>query len=524
MRMHDITEDAHGVLWIAARAAGLVRLDPLTGAGTTYQLSSDKAWAVTIDHAGLLWVGTENGLNRFDPATGRLTTYYESDGLADNGVSHILEDERGDLWVSTHNGLSRFNPHDQSFRNYFAADGLSGDEFYDSSSSFKSKSGEMLFSANGGLTAFSPREIVEDPTVPPVVITDFKIFNKESRLKTRLSHSENVLTFEFSTLSYASPERNRYRYRLEPLESQWNESQGDRRFITYALPPSEYVFRVQGSTNRGIWNTEGASVHFVILPSWWQTMWFRALCGAAFLTMMWAIYRLRVRVLERQQLTLQLHRHEISALNERLMKAHEEERIRIAGELHDGVLQQITSLTLRLGTAIIKLPPDSEAKARIKQSQKELLQVGTEIRHLSHELHPAVLQESGLPSALSFYCEEFSKVRGIPVSCATDESVANLSPGAALCLYRIAQEALGNVAKHSNARQAEVRLYRSHGDDVCLSVSDDGVGFNRNEKSGGLGLINMRERVYQLHGTFEFDSEPGHGTRLKATVPFRPAP
>ena len=185
------------MLWIAARAAGLVRLDPLTGAGTTYQLSSDKAWAVTMDHAGLLWVGTENGLNRFDPATGRVTTYYESGGLADNGVSHILEDERGDLWVSTHNGLSRFNPHDRSFRNYFAADGLSGDEFYDSSSSFKSKSGEMLFSANGGLTAFSPREIVEDPTVPPVVITDFKIFNKESRLKTRLSHSENVLTFEF---------------------------------------------------------------------------------------------------------------------------------------------------------------------------------------------------------------------------------------------------------------------------------------------------------------------------------------
>ena len=265
-------------------------------------------------------------------------------------------------------------------------------------------------------------------------------------------------------------------------------------------------------------------MHFVILPPWWQTTWFRALCVAVFLTMMWAMYRLRVRVLERQQLTLQLHRHEISALNERPMKAHEEERIRIAGELHDGVLQQITSLTLRLGTAIIKLPPDSEAKARIKQSQKELLQVGTEIRHLSHELHPAVLQESGLPSALSFYCEECSKVRGIPVSCETDESVANLSPGAALCLYRIAQEALGNVAKHSNARQAEVRLYRSDGDGVCLSVSDDGVGFNRNEKSGGLGLINMRERVYQLHGTFEFDSEPGHGTRLKATVPFRPAP
>ena len=86
MRIRDITEDAHGVLWIAARATGLVRLDPRTGANTTYQLSSDKAWAVTMDHTGILWVGTENGLNRFDPATERVTTYYESDGLANNSV------------------------------------------------------------------------------------------------------------------------------------------------------------------------------------------------------------------------------------------------------------------------------------------------------------------------------------------------------------------------------------------------------------------------------------------------------
>ena len=90
--------------------------------------------------------------------------------------------------------------------------------------------------------------------------------------------------------------------------------------------------------------------------------------------------------------------------------------------------------------------------------QKELIQMGTEIRHISHELHPALLQESGLPAALSSYCEEFSKVRGIPVSCEADESVADLSPGAALCLYRIAQEALGNVAKHAKAKQVEVRL------------------------------------------------------------------
>lgn len=156
--------------------------------------------------------------------------------------------------------------------------------------------------------------------------------------------------------------------------------------------------------------------------------------------------------------------------------------------------------------------------------QQELIQIGTDIRHISHELHPDLLQESGLPAALSSYCEEFSKVRGLAVTCETDESVNELSPGAALCLYRIAQEALGNAAKYSQAKKVEVRLTRSNGT-VCLSVSDDGVGCAPSQiaRSGGLGVINMRERVLQLHGNFEFESTPGHGTRVKAEVPFRPA-
>ena len=126
--------------------------------------------------------------------------------------------------------------------------------------------------------------------------------------------------------------------------------------------------------------------------------------------------------------------------------------------------------------------------------------------------------------ALSAYCAEFSNVRGFPVSCETDESVKELSPGAALCIYRIAQEALGNAAKYSEAKKVEVRLTRSDGR-VCLSVSDDGVGCTPNQigKSGGLGLINMRERVRQLDGTCEFDREPGHGTTVRVTVPFRAA-
>jgi len=212
------------------------------------------------------------------------------------------------------------------------------------------------------------------------------------------------------------------------------------------------------------------------------------------------------------------------ALNEQLIEAQEAERMRIAGELHDSVLQQITSLTLRLGKVKRQVPPDSEATATVNSLQQQLIQIGTDIRQISHELHPALLQESGLPAALSAYCEEFSKVRGLPVSCETEDCREELSAGAAICLYRIAQEALGNAAKHSAAKKVKVRLTRAEGR-VRLFVSDDGVGCAPDQigKSGGMGVINMRERVLQLNGTFEFDSQPGHGTTVKAEVPSQSA-
>ncbi len=189
---------------------------------------------------------------------------------------------------------------------------------------------------------------------------------------------------------------------------------------------------------------------FVVVP-----MTIISLCVLTFLAMFWTVYQMRVRALERHQV-------EVRALNEQLIKAQEAERMRISGELHDGVLQQITSLTLRLGKVKRQVPPNLEATATVTGLQQELIKIGTDIRHISHELHPALLQESGLPAALSSYCEEFGKVRGMPVTCEADATVEELSPGAALCLYRIAQEALGNVAKYSEGKRVEVRLTRSN--------------------------------------------------------------
>jgi signal transduction histidine kinase len=290
----------------------------------------------------------------------------------------------------------------------------------------------------------------------------------------------------------------------------WSTSDG---WSIRNLAPGNYRFRVTASNDSGVWNEEGAVLDFSIAPAYYQTAWFRALAFGALLSSLWAAYRIRLRVVER-------HQAEISALNERLMKAQEQERIRIAGELHDGVMQQISALGLMLGTG--KRQSESNAKATMADVQQKLIRMG-EVRQLSHDLHPLALKEGGLPEALRGYCDEFSQLRGISVSCDADDRVRDLSRGAALALYRIAQEALGNAATHGAARNVSVRLARSNGR-VTLSVSDDGSGFEPSRiASGGLGLISMRERARQLNGTFELGSEPGRGSTVTVVIPFRRA-
>ena len=230
--------------------------------------------------------------------------------------------------------------------------------------------------------------------------------------------------------------------------------------------------------------------------------------------MVWAAHRVRIRIVEK-------HEREISALNQRLMNAQEQERIHLAGELHDGVMQEMLAATMMLGSAKRRMGSDAAASATLEKIQDKLIRVGTDIRLLSHELHPPMLQHMGLPQAVLSYCEQFSTTSGVAMSCDTDENASDLSRGAALALFRILQEALGNTAKYAKATRVVVRLSRTNGE-VWLTVADDGIGFDQGRgQSSGLGLITMRERANQLNGSFEFDSAPGRGTTIRIVIPFR---
>lgn len=321
----DVEEDRDGALWIGADPSGLQRFDPSTGRFTNIykhssndptSLSNNRVNSVYFDHSGAMWVGTQDGLDKFDRSTGTFKTYYEKDGLSGNVVSCILEDGRGNLWMSTNHGVSKLDPLRQTFERYSIADGLPGADLTGFGSCSRNSSGEMFFGGFSGGVAFHPDRVVDDPYVPPVVLSDFRLFGRPVTIGSdsplnksigytravRLSHNENIFSLEFSTLSFFNPETNRYRYRLDGLDRQWHEVGSNQRLVTYTtLPTGTYTFHVQGATSRGAWSEPGLELTIEILAPWWATWWFRtlgiAVCGA----LLAGFYRLHIQQLRREE-------------------------------------------------------------------------------------------------------------------------------------------------------------------------------------------------------------------------------
>jgi signal transduction histidine kinase/ligand-binding sensor domain-containing protein len=486
--------------------------------------------SLRISADGSLWVSGDRGLSRIK--SGRIGTLTPSDGLPCDAVRWTLEDDARSVWVSTRCGLVQIPGPDLD--DWFGAvptrsraklrlgpvldmtEGTrdTGTTAY-TSEAVKASDGTLWFRTANGVGALDPGHLPFNALPPPVQIEQMTADHRRYDTPHTLPARVRDLQIDYTALSFVAPDKIRFRYRLDGYDADWQDA-GTRRQAFYTnLPPRPYRFRVIAANNNGVWNESGATLEFSIPPAYYQTNWFLALSVGAVIALVWTAHRVRLRIVE-------THEREIIALNERLMKAQEQERMRIAGELHDGVMQQMLAVTMMLGTAKRRIVSDADAKATIDKAQDKLIQVGTEIRQLSHDLHPPVLQEAGLPQAVQAYCEEFSLSSGIPVSCDADEAARELSRGAALALFRIVQEALGNAAKHARARRITVRLTRSNGM-VSLVVSDDGVGFDRSRlaMAGGLGLITMRERAEQLNGRVEFESTPGRGTTIRVTIPFR---
>jgi PAS domain S-box-containing protein len=317
--------DPRGMLWMATSNWGLVRFDTHTRKFTTYLMDPSQPgnpvanWTQDVYSDGAaIWVASPtSGLFRFDPETGKFTHHYaEKDGLPNNAVLGVLGDDQGNLWVSTAKGLSRFDPRTVTFRNYDMFDGLQGNEFSWHCHA-KAPDGRLFFGGTDGLNAFYPDKLVHNPTPPPVVLTEFDLFNKPVKIGVKdsplrqaihaasnvtLRYDQSVFRFQFAALDFTAPQKNRYAYKLDDFDRDWQYTDATRRFATYThLDPGDYTFRVKASNNDGVWNEQGVALHIRILPPWWSTWWFRALGAAALFGLLWGLYQNRVRELQREE-------------------------------------------------------------------------------------------------------------------------------------------------------------------------------------------------------------------------------
>ncbi|MCP5108746.1 MAG: PAS domain S-box protein [bacterium] len=331
-----IYEDRSGNLWIGTWGGGLNRYhrekDNFTcfrhEPGNLNSLRNDRVLSICEDRDGILWVGSGGrGLGKFDRENNKWSFYSSQEhGLPNDVIYGILEDENGYLWLSSNGGISRFDSKTETFKNYDTEDGLQSSEF-NGAAYYKSPSGEMFFGGVNGFNSFFPGAIKDNPYVPPIIITDFKKFNKPVKFGTPLSqvkeiplsYRDNFISFDFVALNYRTPGKNQYAYMLEGFDREWINC-GTRRTASYTnLDSGKYVFRVRGANNDGVWNMEGTSIKLNVIPPVWERWWFLALVTAAIFALVFMFYRYRT-------LGIRYRNQELEAINTKLERKISERR------------------------------------------------------------------------------------------------------------------------------------------------------------------------------------------------------
>ncbi len=317
----SINEDAEGNIWIGTDDGGLNCLNSATGEFTHYFNNEEKKPDLRViftDSKGRLWVG-QKGLYLFKPQQNKFVLYTTKAGLGDEFIKGITEDSQGNFWIATSNGITQFNPQSFAFRKYNTADGLQGLEF-EANAFLKTKNGQMLFGGVNGFNIFYPQHITINTFVPPVYVTDFRLYDKKiapaengSPLqkdisltgKITLVYRQSTFSFGFAALNYTASENNQYAYMLENWDKNWIDAGKEKKAAYTNVSPGHYVFRVKASNNDGVWNDTGTSIDVIITPPFWATWWFRLLVIVGIASGILLAYRfkrkLEIQKLEEQQ-------------------------------------------------------------------------------------------------------------------------------------------------------------------------------------------------------------------------------
>ncbi len=528
----SMLEDRRGNIW-AATDEGLCRFVPEEKAfrryvhqkGNDRSICGSRIWTIYEDRNGEIWVTSfGGGISRYNRQTDDFTNITTKDGLVTNSVVGLLEDNIGALWIPTTQGLVRWQPQTNRFRLYDRGDGLQGNEFT-FKAFYKDAHGKLYFGGINGLSTLDPLDLRNNTQVPPIVVTGLRIFDSlttaevNDRDTVRLDHSENFFSFEFSALNYINPGKNQYAYMLDGVNPSWVRTTSDRRVASYTgLAPGVYTFRVRGSNNDGLWNENGIVITVIIEPPWWGTWTFRGIVGL--LAIIFTVVGVRIR-------THVIRKHEQEKTNSAVqatLESQEAERQRIARDLHDGIGQLLAAAGINLtrlrDTIIRRAPAESNIADLLEPLDKTewiLHRTTDDVRTLSHALGISTLQELGLTAALSELLANISAKEETRFDFVIVGLEGRLAENIEIGLFRIAQELIANVLRHADASEASVQVMQE-GDEIRLTVEDNGIGFDMSTAQTGMGLRNIAARAAAIGGELHYDSNVGQGTTVTVVV------
>ena len=560
-------EDRNGNLWFGAypesldkvEVSGNVRKVSLARTSSGATLGGTSARAFYEDSAGILWIATYVGLFRFDPVSEQSIRYTVQDGLPTDELSCVLPDDLGNLWVSTTQGISRFNLREKRFYNYDQRDGLQGDIFAQGSC-LRASDGRLYFGGNAGFNAFYPKEVLSELPQPSVVITDFQVSGKAplslpspiwDTEALKLSPGQNGFSIGFAALSYASPWKTRYRFRLGGFEKDWTEVDSGHRSARYTrVPPGDYTFRVQTSRDGSAWREDGTALRLSIAAAWWQTPWSRAGLALAFVALLYGAYRFRVRALHERERRLQAvvadRTAELVVARDQAQAANRAKSVFLANMSHE----LRTPLNAILGFST--LLREDAASSKQRKDLDVINRSGEHLLHLIDDVLDMAKIESGRRELEVAPCDLEALVRDVMDMIRVRAQRKRLqldlisSPGVPRFvradgpkLRQVLINLLGNAVRYTEQGGITLRLSAPREGRLTFEVEDTGPGIapedqarifeafvqvsRSSQKGTGLGLTITRQFVELMGGTVQIESTPGRGSTFRVELPVEKA-
>ena len=568
--LQTITQDHGGGMWVSFGRHGLYRFAngvwtsyggredlPKTGVVTEFTDSLGRVWfgytkselaVLDGDHVQVfgpkdgirvgnitaiygrgseIWIGGEFGLQRFDH--GRFHTIQSTDDELMRGISGIVETANGDLWLNGLGGIFHVRPSEisQALKNpayqvkgehFGTREGLPGyaSQLRPLNTAIEDTDGRLWFATNGGVVWLDPATPNKTLAPPPITIQSIAADDKSYPLGSELrfpAHTSSV-QIGYAAVSLSDPTAVRFRYKLKETDQDWHEAASANPVSYRNLAPGSYHFSVLATDTNGVWSDNVATAQFSILPAFYQTRWFLALCIATGALAVWGLARLRVR-----QIAAQIR----GRLEERMA-----ERERIARDLHDTLLQSFHGLLLQFQTAYKLLPGrPAEAQRSLGNAIESAFEAITEGRDAVQGLRTSSAQGNDLAAAIQTLGRELAaqgtEHSGVRLRVEVEGAPQTLRPLVRDEIYRIAGEALRNAVHHARATQIEVDL-RYDDRQLRLRVRDDGKGIDpqflhKEGRAGHYGIAGMRERTKLMGGALAVWTAPNSGTEVELTIP-----